>query len=77
MICYCKSVTKSTILDAIRAGARNLSDVRDATGACTGSQCAVANPKGRCCSGDITEILESELPHEVSTLCTCCGSKEE
>lgn len=46
MICYCASVTKGQIWDALDAGAKNLNDVRRATGAGTIGRCKELNPKG-------------------------------
>lgn len=60
MICYCKGVTRSTLVEAIRQGARTLKDLQAATGACTGHRCKELNPKGICCSGDIRQVLAEE-----------------
>ena len=57
IICYCKGVTKATIVQAIRDGAQTLDDVRQVTTACTGSECKTRNPAGRCCSVDIHELV--------------------
>ncbi len=60
-ICYCMGVTRKTLVQAIRAGARTLKDLQTATEACTGHQCRTLNPKGTCCSADIRRILSEEV----------------
>ena len=35
-VCLCKGITKETIVDAIKNGAKTVDDVKDATGATTG-----------------------------------------
>ena len=72
IICYCKNVPESTIVQAIQDGARTLDDVKNKTGACTGNQCKTLNPKGICCSGDIVEIIERELNVRLQNK-SCCG----
>ena len=57
IICYCKNILKSEIEDAVLNGAKTLKDIRETTGACTGNQCELLNPKGRCCSFEILGIL--------------------
>jgi len=57
-ICWCKKVTKKTILDAIRDGAKTLADIKKTTQACTGNDCKNTNPLKRCCSKEIKELLE-------------------
>jgi bacterioferritin-associated ferredoxin len=59
MICYCKQVTQKEIEKAIAGGAKTLSGIRQATGACTGNQCKELNPSGTCCSGDINTIIRN------------------
>ena len=59
MICYCKQVTQKDIEKAIDMGAKTLSDIRQTTGACTGNQCKELNPSGKCCSGDINQIIRN------------------
>lgn len=56
-ICYCKQVSRVEIEKAILNGAKTLSDIQKSTGACTGNQCKVKNPSGKCCSEDINRIL--------------------
>ncbi|MHC4518030.1 MAG: arsenite methyltransferase [Planctomycetota bacterium] len=57
IICYCKGVTKAAIVEAIQDGTQTLDDVRHVTTACTGTECQTKNPSGRCCSGDIQELM--------------------
>jgi len=58
MICYCKQVSQKQIEKAIKLGATTLADIQEGTGACTGNQCKELNPSGKCCSGDINQILK-------------------
>lgn len=46
MVCYCSSVTKGQIIDALDHGAKNLADIKKMTGACTLGKCKEMNPKG-------------------------------
>jgi nitrite reductase (NADH) large subunit len=46
-VCYCSEVTKGEILQAKQKGARTLSDIKAATGACTLARCREASPRGR------------------------------
>jgi len=78
MICYCIGVTENEIVQAIEAGARNLKDIQKATNACTGNECKEKNPKGRCCSVDILEIVKREVGTESKGCkCCCCGKDPE
>ena len=61
IVCYCSNVSKETILDAIKNGAKNLQDIRDMTSACTIGKCQEFNPKKRCCSQYINKILERNV----------------
>ncbi|OHW61201.1 BFD-like [2Fe-2S] binding domain protein [Andreesenia angusta] len=45
-ICYCSNVSEQEIIDAIKGGARNLSDIKKMTGACTIGRCKELHPKG-------------------------------
>jgi len=70
IICYCKSVSRKTIEEAIKNGAKSLKDIQKQTGACTGNECKTKNPKGICCSGDILEILNQDNSQKGN--CSCC-----
>jgi len=59
IICYCKHITQKEIEDAIKQGAKMLTDIQQITGACTGNQCKELNPSGKCCSGDINLLLKN------------------
>lgn len=72
IICYCMNVSENTIVNAIKAGAKTLSDIQQATKACTGNRCKELNPKGICCSGDILEIIKRETGDESQSSCCCC-----
>ncbi|MEG0283923.1 MAG: (2Fe-2S)-binding protein [Erysipelotrichales bacterium] len=61
MICYCSNVSESDIIEAINKGARNIDDIREMTSACTISNCLEMNPKKRCCSQDIIEVLNKNI----------------
>jgi NAD(P)H-nitrite reductase large subunit len=58
MVCWCIQVDKETIVKAIQSGADTLKKVKETTDACTGNQCKIANPDGRCCSSDIIELIK-------------------
>lgn len=77
MICYCRQVDEQAIVAAIRNGARDLKSIQKATGAGLGSRCRETNPKGRCCVSDILELLEREIGHVGTAVCSCCRTKEE
>jgi NAD(P)H-nitrite reductase large subunit len=59
IICHCRNVTQNEIEIAIQMGAKTLSEIQKITGACTGNQCKVFNPSGKCCSGDILGLLKT------------------
>jgi len=58
IICYCSTVTKKEIIQAINDGAKTLDDIRKITKACTVGRCKELSPRKRCCSPDIAKILE-------------------
>lgn len=60
LVCWCSGVSKGSILDAIRNGARTMDDIRRMTGACTQGRCKELSPRGRCCSKEIKMLLEAE-----------------
>jgi len=70
-ICYCKSVTETTIVEAIRKGSTTLKQIQNATDACTGNRCKELNPSGRCCSGEILDLIEKETGSRPSGKCCC------
>ncbi len=72
MICYCIGVTRSRIVQAVRNGAHTLKAIQESTGACTGNRCKELNPRGRCCSVDIIEIIRQETGTGPKGDC-CCG----
>lgn len=71
IICYCKNISKSQIVDAIKNGAKNLKDIQQATTACTDNKCKEMNPKGRCCSIEIMQIFK-EMDIQSNSKCECC-----
>lgn len=46
MVCYCSSVTKGQIIEALDNGAKDLADIKKMTGACTLGKCKEMHPKG-------------------------------
>ena len=60
LICYCLKVNKRTIIEAILNGATTLKAIKEATSACTGSDCAEKNPNRRCCSKEIKQLIALE-----------------
>ena len=75
IVCYCRNVKKSEIVNAIKKGAKNIKDIQLMTKACTGNKCKELNPKGRCCSVEIIEILkEFDITDTKSECCKkgCC-----
>ncbi len=77
LVCYCGKVTHGRIVAAIRAGAKTLKQIQDATGAGVGDRCKELNPKGTCCIPDILAILKEETGTQQEGGCTCphCGPK--
>ena len=57
LICYCCSIDKITIIDAIDKGATTLKQLKETTTACTGDECATLNPNKRCCSKEIKQLI--------------------
>lgn len=51
-ICICRSISKGTIIDAVKNGATTIQDVKRRTGSTTGS-C-----KGERCTSAISEIIK-------------------
>jgi NAD(P)H-nitrite reductase large subunit len=67
-------VKRSTIVNAIKDGAKSLKDIQEKTQACTGNRCKELNPKGRCCVEDVKKILEGfNINDEKSSCCECKG----
>lgn len=57
-VCYCNRVTEQDIIDVIKAGAKNVQEVIDMTGAMKNSNCEINNPKGVCCYSDIVYVFD-------------------
>ena len=57
IVCYCNTVTKKEIKDAIEAGATTLKEIQEKTKAGIGNNCKELNPKGRCCHSDLTTLI--------------------
>ena len=60
-ICYCIDIDEETIVKAIKNGADTLSKVKETTSACTGNECKEKNPKGRCCSVEIKQLIKENM----------------
>ncbi len=73
IICYCKGVSRTEIVKAIEKGAKSVKDIQRMTNACTGNKCKELNPKGRCCLGDIIQILK-EFNIKDKNSSDCCRS---
>ena len=58
-VCYCKNVLESQILNEllVKRCCDTLVDIQKFTEANTGKDCAITNPTGRCCGGEIKKIL--------------------
>ena len=56
-VCYCNHVNEQDIIDAINDGAKDVNEVIEMTGAMKNSNCAVNNPKGKCCYSDIVYVF--------------------
>lgn len=69
MICYCKGVTRSKILSALKQGAKTFKDIQKLTGASTGNECETKNPTGKCCSPFVLEIIKVEQPAQLESCC--------
>jgi len=61
LICYCIEVDKKEIMSSIQNGASSLKEIRETTGACTGSECKTRNPNKRCCSKEINQLLKLQV----------------
>ena len=60
-VCWCNKVSKAAIKKTIKNGAKNFVDVRNVTNACAGGNCKKNNPRGRCCSAELTLVIAHEL----------------
>ncbi len=60
-VCYCREVTKATIVAAVRMGAPSVKEIAQVTTACTGGWCKDTNPRKRCCCTELEAILEAYL----------------
>ena len=74
LVCYCIEVDKKTIVDSIKKGNITLQSIKDDTKACTGSECKVKNPSGKCCSKDIKKLIKIYTKKDDTTSCGCCSN---
>lgn len=64
-VCYCSKITKAKILEVIiHYHTFDVDEVIKFSGAMQNSNCAINNPKGVCCYGDILAICQ--LSEELS-----------
>ena len=73
LVCYCQKIDKKTIVDSIEKGNSTLDLIREDTTACTGGNCKINNPSGKCCSGDIMELVKIYSEGKVSSSSGCCS----
>jgi len=66
IVCWCRQVSKGTLLEAIRHGATDMAAIRSATTACTIGNCRELNPRHRCCSRDIQRLIDAYTTKEES-----------
>lgn len=72
-VCWCAKVTKGQILEAHKQEAKTLDDISKMTGACIKGDYKKNNPRGRCCSVEIMQLVsESKLN---KSACKCCKCK--
>jgi NAD(P)H-nitrite reductase large subunit len=64
IVCYCQNIDKKTIVDAVETGNTTLALIRVATTACSGGNCEELNPSGKCCSGDIYDLISGIPPKQ-------------
>lgn len=57
-ICYCIEVDEQTIVNAIKNGNTTLKNIKETTQACTENECKEKNPKQRCYSVEINELIK-------------------
>lgn len=71
MLCYCIGVPKQTVIDAIKAGYTTLKEIKAETAACTGNECAIKNPSGKCCSREIKALIILHSSRTDTSSCDC------
>lgn len=63
-VCYCRRVTKKTVVAAITAGAETVQELVSRTGAGKGVECKKIHPDKRCCHPDLKKLLELYAPDQ-------------
>lgn len=66
IICWCASITKGMVCDAIANGINTLDGLHKKLGILHGAQCAQKSPRGHCCCQEVVAVLAQ------STLCKAC-----
>jgi hypothetical protein len=56
-VCYCQTISKGALVEAIRQGAYTLPLLKTMTGAGRGRQCKQRHPDGRGCEADLEELV--------------------
>jgi hypothetical protein len=56
--CYCREVSKATLVAAIARGVSSLEAIQEETTACTGRWCKETNPRKECCHTEIEALIE-------------------
>ena len=75
LVCYCLSVSKGQIVQAIQQGCNSLAEIKNKTKACTGGDCKSLNPSGQCCSKDIIELIRIYGGHQNKSNPIKCDGK--
>lgn len=60
-ICYCSSLSRKRILEAVEAGYLTIAEIRAHTGATRTGECAKTNPTGKCCHKVFQQVIDSAL----------------
>jgi hypothetical protein len=58
LTCYCREVSKATLVVAIARGVSNLKAIQEETTACTGKWCKDLNPGKECCHKEIEALIK-------------------
>ena len=56
-VCYCQTIAKGALVEAIRQGAYTLPLLKTMTGAGRGRQCKQRHPDERGCEADLEELI--------------------
>lgn len=75
LVCYCQTVSKGSLKEAIRQGAYTLPLLKAMTGAGRGRQCKQRHPLGRGCEADLEELIRlyAQPPAGLAVTGSCGG----